>query len=90
VLEEDLMYGERYEATREFRQGAFRRGADLGVQVTRSQFIRVLRNRHGIAVHLAQWATADGLPSDYWDARADAFAQVIEELEGVGRGNWWS
>ena len=79
-----------YERGREFRQGAFRRGADLGVQVTRSQLIRVLRNRHGIAVFLAQWATADGLPSDYWDARADAFAQVIEELEGEGRGNWWS
>lgn len=84
------MYGERYEATREFRQGAFRRGADLGVQVTRGQFIRALRERHLRAAFLARWATADGLPSDYWDARADAFAQVIEELEGrEGRG-WWS
>lgn len=59
------------------------------MQVAQGRMLWLLRRKHRTAVCLAGWATKDGLPSDYWDARADAFAQVIEELEGAGRGNWW-
>lgn len=75
---------------KEHRLAAWRRGADAGSQATRGNLLRRLGAKLYTAQSLAHWATADGVPSDYWDARADAFAQMIEELEGAGRGNWWS
>lgn len=85
VLEE----GVTDEGDKEFRLAAWQRGADTGRRVAQGQMLRLLKEKLHATQFLAKWATADGLPSDFWDARAAAYADMIGELEGrEGRG-WW-
>lgn len=77
------------EDDREFRLAAYRRGADMGQATTRAKFLWELKAKHLMAVHLSGSARSEGVPSDYWDARADAFLQLIEWVERDDCG-WWA